>query len=158
MEKLIKLLRQNARLSNAELAAMLGISENEVAEQIKKLEQSGVIVGYTAIINDEAAGENTVSALIEVKVMPKAKYGYNDIAEKIAQFTEVESVRLMSGAFDLAVTVKCADVVKLGKFVQERIAPLDGVLSASTHFVIGRYKELGSVIDNNRDERELVTP
>ncbi|MDR0222108.1 MAG: Lrp/AsnC family transcriptional regulator [Oscillospiraceae bacterium] len=158
MEKLVRLLRRNARLSDGELAAMLGITAEEVAAKMEKLEKDGIIVGYAAVINEEKLNEAAVSAFIEVKVTPKAKYGYNDIAEKIAQFDEVESVRLMSGAYDLAVTVKCASVAGLGKFVQERIAPLDGVLSTATHFVIGRYKEMGAVIGNVRDEREPVTP
>jgi DNA-binding Lrp family transcriptional regulator len=137
---------------------MLEITPEEAAAEIERLEKDGVIVGYTAVINEEKLGGSAVSALIEVKVAPKAKYGYNDIAEKIAQFPEVESVRLMSGAYDLAVAVRCENVIKAGKFVQEQIAPLDGVLSTATHFVIGRYKELGAVIENERDDRELVTP
>jgi len=160
MEKLVKLLRQNARLSNAELAQMLGVTESEIAAQIQKLEDDGIIVGYGAIINEEKLGANTVTALIEVKVALKSNCSYRDIAAKIAQFPEVESVRLMSGAFDLALTVKCKDVIKLGRFVQEKIGTLNGVHSTATHFIIGRYKELSTIIDNNddEDEREMVSP
>lgn len=158
MEKLIELLRQNARLTDAQLAVMLGITEREVADEIARLEQSGVIPGYTAIVNEDKLGGNFVTALIEVKVSPKTELGYNEMAEKIAQCPEVETAHLISGAYDLAITVKCRNVREVGLFVSERLAPLDGVLSVATHFVMERYKEKGVLFNNSRDERELIAP
>jgi len=158
MEKLLKLLRGNARFTNAELSAMLGISESEVAAEITRLEQEGIILGYTAIVNEEKLGENTVTALIEVKVSPKTELGYNEMAERIAECPEVETAHLISGAYDMSVTVKCRNVREVGMFVSERLAPLDGVLSVATHFVMERYKEKGVSFKTARDERELIAP
>jgi len=158
MEKLINLLRRNARLTDAELAAMLGITEKEVTDEIARLENDGIILGYTAIINEEKLDENTVTALIEVRVSPKAELGYNEIAEIIASFGEVETAHLISGAYDISVIVKCRNVREAGLFVSERLAPLDGVLSVATHFVMERYKEKGVLFNNSRDERELIAP
>jgi DNA-binding Lrp family transcriptional regulator len=158
MEKLVKLLKQNARLTNEQLGTMLGISAGEVAAQIEKLENDGIIYGYTVIIDEEKFNKDTVTAIMEIKVTPKSKYGYSDIAKTIARFSEVESVRLMSGDYDLAVTVKCANIREIGAFVAERLSPIDGVLSISTHFVIGRYKELGEEFVTDIDERGLASP
>ena len=158
MEKLVKLLKQNARLTNEQLGVMLGITAGEVASQIEKLESDGIIYGYTAIIDEEKFKKDSVTALMEIKVTPKSKYGYSDVARTIARFSEVESVRLMSGDYDLAVIVKSTDIREIGKFVAERLSPIDGVLSISTHFVIGRYKELGEEFAPDNDERGLVSP
>ncbi|MCL2037067.1 MAG: Lrp/AsnC ligand binding domain-containing protein [Oscillospiraceae bacterium] len=103
--------------------------------------------------------KNQVTALIEIKAMPKTKYGYSDLAKSIAQFDEVDSVRLMSGSFDLAVMVKCDSVNQVGKFVAECLSPLDGVIGISTHFVIGRYKDDGKIltVEEDEDDRGLYT-
>jgi len=158
MEKLIKLLRENARFTNSELASMLGVTEKEVADEISKFEKIGIILGYTAIINEEKLNDNYVTALIEVKVSPKTELGYNEMAQRIADCPEVETVHLISGAYDLSVTVKCRSVREVGLFVSERLAPLDGVLSVATHFVMERYKEKGVSFNTVRDERELISP
>jgi len=158
MEKLVKLLKQNARLTNEQLGAMLSITAEEVAAQIEKLEKDGIIYGYTVIIDDEKFSKDSVTALMEIKVTPKSKYGYSDVARTIARLPEVESVRLMSGDYDLAVIVKSTDIREIGRFVAERLSPIDGVLSISTHFVIGRYKELGAEFNPDDDERGLVSP
>jgi len=162
MKNLLKLLRENSRLTNSELSAMLGISETEVAGEIARLEKEGIILGYTAIVNEEKLGEmlgeSFVTALIEVKVSPKTELGYNEMAAKIAECPEVETAHLISGAYDISVTVKCRNVREVGLFVSERLAPLDGVLSVATHFVMERYKEKGVLFRPDADERELISP
>ena len=105
MNELLHLLKQNARLSNEELGAMLGITPAEVAAQIKKLEEDGIIKGYSVVLNDELANKDTVTAFIELKVTPKRDCGFEDLAKTVMMYDEVESVSLMSGAYDLAVTV-----------------------------------------------------
>ena len=105
MKKLVNLLEKDPQLTNAELATMLGISEAEVDAQIKELKKNGVIRGHKLIINRELLGESSITALIEIKVTPKSKLGFDAIAQQIAEFDEVKSLYLMSGGFDLAVTV-----------------------------------------------------
>ncbi|MCL2070649.1 MAG: Lrp/AsnC family transcriptional regulator [Oscillospiraceae bacterium] len=156
-DKLLKLLKQNARLTNAELAAMLGVLESEVGDAVDKLEKSGVIQGYTAIINEDKVDGDSVTAIIEVKVTPNEKYGYKNIAKIIAKFPEVESVHLMSGGYDLSVIVKCDSLKKVGRLVDEQISTINGVLSIATHFIIGHYKEMGVDFAPEEDERGLYT-
>lgn len=159
MDTLIKLLRQNARLSNKELAAMTGASEAEVEAKIKEYEQKGVINGYSAIINEDLAAKDNVTAFIEVKVTPKADCGFDDIAKTIMMYDEVESLTLMSGAFDLAVTISGTNYKEIALFVAQRLSTIDGVISTSTHFVLKRFKEKGFFIENEaKDERGLVSP
>lgn len=157
-EKLVNILRQDARLANKQIAAMMNISEQEVAELISELEESGIIIGYTAIINEEEFDRNSVTAYIEVRVSPEVNCGYDDVAAVIAQYPEVSSVYLMSGGYDLAVTVKGTNLRDVAMFVTDRLAPLDGVLSTTTHFILHRYKEKDKMFLRDADERGLVSP
>ncbi len=159
MDSLLELLKQNARLSNHELAVMLGTTEEAVATQIKDYENKGFIKGYSTIINEELACKDTVTAFIELKVSPKAEYGYDDLAKTVMQFDEVEDVSLMSGAYDLAVTVRGPSLREIAFFVSQRLATIDGVLSTATHFVLQRYKDKGiTLYDEKLDERGFVSP
>lgn len=159
MKSLVDLLRENARLTNKELAVMLGKTPEEVAEEIEKLESEGMIIGYSAIINEEEYDRNCVTAFIELKVSPQAACGYDDIAAMIAQYREVDSVYLMSGSFDLSVTIRGTNLREVATFVSDRLAPIDGVLSTTTHFILRRYKEKGvEFVRENVDERSMVSP
>lgn len=156
MNQLLNLLKTNARLSNKDLSLLLGISEQEVSEEIARLEKSGVIKGYTAILDDDIVNKDSVSAYIELSVTPKAQVGYEEIASHVARFPEVESISLMSGGYDLAVTVRCKNLRDISNFVAQRLATIDGVVSTSTHFFLQKYKENGILlIDEERDERGL---
>ena len=137
---------------------MLNKSEQEVKEQIAAYEKEGIIRGYHALINWEKADANRASALIELRVTPKPDKGFDEIADKIMQFEEVESVYLMSGGFDLAVRVNARSMQDIALFVAKRLAPLDSVLSTATHFILTRYKDGGVVLDpeDERDERRTV--
>jgi DNA-binding Lrp family transcriptional regulator len=159
MDTIVKLLKQNARLSDKELAAMTGLTEAEVAAKIKEYESKGVIKGYSAILNDDLADKDRVTAFIEVKVTPKAECGFDDIAKTIMMYDEVESLTLMSGAFDLAVTISGTDYKEIALFVARKLSTIDGVISTSTHFFLKRYKEKGIFIeDEEKDERSFVSP
>ena len=153
-EQLVELLQQNARLTNAELAVMLGSSEAEVAAAIRELENDGVIKGYSAIVNDELANKDQVTAIIELRVTPKRDCGYEEIAHTIMQYDEVESISLMAGAYDLAVTVKGTNVKDVSMFVSQCLAPLEGVLSTATYFILKKYKEKGIIIEGDRKKGE----
>ena len=158
MDKLLGLLQENARLSCEKMAVMLGKTADEVRAQIAQYEKDGVIRGYHALINWEKADANRASALIELRVTPKPDKGFDEIADKIMQFEEVESVYLMSGGFDLAVRVNARSMQDIALFVAKRLAPLDSVLSTATHFILTRYKDGGVVLDpeDERDERRTV--
>ena len=159
MNELLHLLKQNARLSNEELGAMLGVTPAEVAAQIKKLEEDGIIKGYSVVLNDELANKDTVTAFIELKVTPKRDCGFEDLAKTVMMYDEVESVSLMSGAYDLAVTVTGSSLKVIALFVAQRLSTIDGVLSTATHFVLKRYKEKGIFIEQEPiDERGMVSP
>ena len=159
MKTLVDLLRENARLSNEQLASILGISSEMAAAQIKKLEEDGIIIGYSAIINEEKYDKNAVTALIELRVSPQVECGYDDVAKIIAQYDEVDTVQLMSGGFDLAVIIRGKSLRDIALFVSERLATLDGVLSTTTHFILQRYKEKGVNFSGEEDdERSLVSP
>ncbi|MDD6268524.1 MAG: Lrp/AsnC family transcriptional regulator [Oscillospiraceae bacterium] len=157
--KLISLLKQNARLSNEQLAVMLGMTVEQVAEEIQDLEKNGVIMGYSAIVNAEKIADEKVTAVIELRVTPQKDCGFEEIARIITGYEEVESVSLMAGAYDLAVTVKGNNVKDIAMFVAQRLAPLSGVLSTATYFVLKTYKEKGiSISGEEKDEREFFLP
>jgi len=156
MKELITLLKQNARLSNAELAAMLGRTEETVAEQITELEQSGVIRGYSVIVDGELADRDAVSAYIELKITPKPDCGFDELARLLSGFDEIESVTLMSGGYDLGITITGSGLRDIASFVAQRLATLDGVLSTRTHFVLKRYKEKGILIQDEPDDERGV--
>ncbi|MDD5947024.1 MAG: Lrp/AsnC family transcriptional regulator [Oscillospiraceae bacterium] len=158
MKEILTLLKQNARLSNGELAAMTGRTEEEVAEKIAKMEHDGIIRGYSVIVDDELADNNMVSAYIELKVTPKPDCGFEEIARIITTYPEVESVTLMSGGYDLGLTVRGTNLRDIAAFVAQRLSTLDGVLSTATHFVLKRYKEKGILImEEPHDERSVVS-
>ena len=159
MDSLIKLLKGNARLSNEQLAVMLGVTPEEVAARIADYEKRGVIKGYSVILNEELADKNAVTAFIEVKVTPKADFGFDELARTIMMYDEVDSVTLMSGSFDLAVTLSGTTYKEIALFVAKRLSSIDGVISTSTHFVLKQYKEQGFFIENEAaDERGFVSP
>ena len=157
-EKLLNLIEENARLSSKEMSVMLGISEQEVESEIKALEDNGVIKGYKAIVDNEKTNSETVSALIEIKIQPKYGHGFNDVAERISKLDEVESVFLMSGAFDLAVMVTGRSFHEVAMFVAERLSPLEGVVSTATHFILKKYKEKGVFFNaEQKDDRGTIS-
>ena len=152
MEKLLKLLKDNARLTNSELAVLLDRDEALVASQVKDLEAQGIIKGYKTLINEQKINAG-VSALIELKVTPKKEYGFQDIADRVMQFEEeVEAVYLMAGDYDLAVFVRGETIQEVALFVAKRLSPLDSVISTATHFVLQKYKQDGVILDDGRKE------
>ena len=158
MNKLLKILENNARLTNKEIAVMLDKSEKEVEKDITLLEDTGILKGYKAIIDKDKAEVETVTALIEIKVQPKYGHGFNDVANRISQLEEVESIYLMSGGFDFAVMVNNKSFQEVAMFVANRLSPLEGVVSTATHFILKRYKEQGVIFsDEFKDDRGIVS-
>ncbi|MBQ2582084.1 MAG: Lrp/AsnC family transcriptional regulator [Ruminococcus sp.] len=156
MEQLIQLLKSNSRLTNAELAVMLGKSEQQVADDIEKLEKDGIINGYTAIIDESAFDPNTVFALIELKVTPQSQSGFDEIAKQISGYEQVQAVRLMSGTYDIIVEVTGKNIRDISLFVSQRLAAIDAVQETTTHFGLRVYKDNGIIIGSDeKDERGM---
>lgn len=154
MEKILRVLEENARYTNEEIGVMLGIPADEVAKKIAQLENEGIIKGYKVIVDRDKLSDNYVSAIIELKVAPKRDLGFDEIAERIAEYPEVEDVYLMSGGYDLALIISGKTFKDIALFVSQRLATLDSVLSTATHFVLTRYKEKGVPIHKDpADER-----
>ena len=143
MEKLLRLLNANARLTDAQLAAMLDCTEEEIKKKLTALEREGIVRGYKTVIDWEKAGEEHLTALIELRVTPQPDRG----------FDEVESVYLMSGGYDLAVTVRGRSFRDIAFFVAKRLSTLDSVISTATHFVLRRYKDQGVAF--TREKKDL---
>ncbi len=157
--RLLELLQENCRYTDEELAAMLGTTADEIKAQIKSFEDAGVIRGYNALINWEKVPGSEARALIELRVAPKKDKGFDEVAERIMAFEEVEGVYLMAGDYDLAVFVKGKSIQDIAMFVARRLSPLDSVLSADTHFILTKYKS--NMIDmqnlgSEKDERECM--
>lgn len=152
MERLLEFLRDDATLSPAQLATMLDKSEEDVVKAIRQYEKDGVIKGYHTLINWERTGTPTALALIELRVTPQKDTGFDEIAGRIMNFPEVESVYLMSGGYDLAVNVRGKTMSDIAMFVAKRLAPIDGVLSTATHFVLTKYKDGGVVFNSDYEE------
>ena len=151
MNQLISLLEENSRLTNAQLAVMLDISEEEVAEQIRQYESDGILIGYTAVIDKERLDKEYVEAYT-----PKRDHGFDEIAVKVAAYDEVKDVYLMSGGYDLIVVVTGTNFKDIAMFVARRLSTLDSVESTATHFLLKRYKEHGVLLDTaEKDERSV---
>ena len=153
---ILNILTEDARIPASKIAAMLSVDEAQVKSCIADMEKSGVLVKYTAIVNSEKAEDALVEALIEVKVTPKKKEGFDGIAKQIASFPEVKAVYLMSGAYDLAVFIEDKTLQQVSRFVSERISTFDGVLSTATHFILKKYKLEGALTEKDDDRRISV--
>ena len=153
-KKLLKLLNNNSRTPLEELSTMTGLSVEQVAAEMDQMEKEGIIRGYKAVIDWERMDDSYVSALIELKVTPKAGLGFEEIAKKVMKYPNVESVYLMSGGYDLCVIVKGKTFQGVAMFVAKELSTLESVTSTATHFVLRRYKELDvELCDGNNDDR-----
>lgn len=159
MDRLLQILGENSSFTTAELAMMLGEPEDYIKAQIKEYETKGIIKGYKAIVNWENVPDAGVTALIEVRVSPKKVTGFEEVAEQIMLFEEVDSLYLMAGAYDFAVMVKGKTIQEIASFVAKRLSTIDGVLSTATHFMLKRYKDGGvnmQDIEEQQDRRSMV--
>lgn len=154
MNQVLGLLQEDATLTPAQLAVMLNETEADVKKAIADYEKEGVIKGYHALVNWERTDIHRATALIELRVSPQKDTGFDEIAGRVMNFPEVESVYLMSGGYDLAVTVTGATMSDIAMFVSKRLAPIDGVLSTATHFVLTKYKDGGVVYNSDYEERD----
>lgn len=154
MDKLLTLLENDSTLTATELARMLDKEVGEIKEIIEKYEKDGVILGYQTLVDWDKTDRESVSALIEVKVMPQRDRGFDKIAEKIYNHPEVKSLYLMSGGFDFTVIIEGKTMKEVAYFVAQKLAPIEFVTSTATHFVLKKYKDKGVVYKiPEKDER-----
>ncbi|MCX6355838.1 MAG: Lrp/AsnC family transcriptional regulator [Candidatus Aureabacteria bacterium] len=161
MKEILEILQKDARTTPEEMASLLGLTPAEVKKEIRRLEKEGVILKYKAVVNSEALSkeERPVRALIEVKTIPQKNVGFDRIAERIYLFPEVKCCYLLSGGYDLLLTVEGSDIQSIGSFVAEKLAPMENVQGTVTHFLLKKYKEDGDMlVGKPKDRRLAVTP
>ena len=157
MTKLLQLLEEDCTLNHAQLAAMTGMTEEEVQAAIKKYEEEQVILGYKAIVDWDSTDREAVTALIEVNVTPQREEGFDRVAERIYQYDEVESVYLMSGSYDLTVIISGRTLREVAEFVGQRLATIEDVTGTATHFILKKYKEKHLIFQKQEQQaRELI--
>lgn len=158
-EKILTIIEQNSKLTHEEVASMLGLETAEVANAIKRMEDEKIICGYHTLVNWEKTGDDHASAVIELKVNPQRGAGFDRIAEMVYQYPEVEAVYLMSGSYDLLVEMKKAPIKEIAMFVARRLSTIEHVQSTTTHFVLKRYKDHGTLmVSGGEDQRQVLTP
>lgn len=159
MEEILTILdKEKGNVSRAKIAQMLGMEEKEVADKIEKMEKENVIVGYKTIVNWDKTDKDVVVALIELRITPQRGEGFDKVAERIYKYPQVKSLYLMSGAYDLAVTIEGKSMKEVALFVAQKLAPMDSIISTATHFVLKKYKEEGIVFeDDEKDTRQVIT-
>ena len=158
-EKILSIIEKNSRIDLKELAIILGVEEVDIVNEMELMEKEGVICGYHTLIDWEKTSAEKVNALIEVRVTPQRGNGFDSIAEKIYKYSEVHAVYLISGGYDLLVTLEGKSLKEISSFVSEKHSTLDSVLSTATHFILKKYKDHGTILTKKEvDERIQVTP
>ena len=158
-EQILTFLEKNSKIDLQELAIMLGSSEEVIANEVQKMEQEQIICGYHTLIDWDETSVDKTTALIEVRVTPQRGQGFDNIAERIYNYPEVQSVYLISGAYDLMVILEGKTLKEVAGFVTNKLSTLDTVISTATHFILKKYKDDGIILSKkNKDERMLVTP
>jgi DNA-binding Lrp family transcriptional regulator len=155
--ELLRLIEHNARLTQPELAVMLGTTEEAIAAELEKLHNDDIILGYTTVVNWEKTKRESVTALIEVRLTPQRDQGFDKIAQHMYRYPQVTSCYLMSGGFDLMLIIEDSTLREVASFISNKVAPIEGVVSTATHFILKKYKSNGVVFEDKPvDRREAV--
>ena len=158
-EQLLGIIEKNSRIDLKELGVILGVEEIDVVNELAAMEAEGIICGYHTLIDWDKTGVEMVTALIEVRVTPQRDRGFDRIAERIYNYPEVYAVYLISGSYDLLVTLEGRTLKEVSRFVSEKLSPIDEVISTATHFILKKYKDHGTImVPKKESERMLVTP
>ena len=140
---LLSLIENNAKMEVVDLAAALNETEENVDKTIKDLEKNKTIYGYHTLINWDKTNHDVC------------------IAKKIYNFPEVDTMYLLAGNYEFLLIVKGKTMVEVAKFVNSRLAVIEGIERTATMYVLKQYKNMGRLVeDDNKDaaERLLVTP
>ncbi len=158
-EKILTFIEKNSRIDLKELAILLGEDEAAVAEQMVQMEEEGIICGYHTLIDWDRVTNERITALIEVRVTPQRGHGFDSIAERVYKYPEVTATYLISGGYDLLVTLEGKTLKEVSSFVSDKLSTLESVISTATHFVLKKYKDHGTIIEKHEsDERMVVSP
>ena len=158
-EEILRVIEKNSRIETKELAVRLGLSEAEVVEEMQAMENEGIICGYHTMINWENTTDEKVTALIEVKVSPQRGEGFDHMAERIYKYPEVQSVYLISGGFDILITIEGKTLREVSQFVSDKLSTFESIVSTATHFILKKYKDHGTIMTKKyEDERQMITP
>lgn len=156
-QELLELVERNARVPASELAVMIGADEKTVSEELARLHEENVILGYAAIINWDRTERESVTALIEIRITPQRNKGFDQLAGQLYRYPQVTSCYLMSGGFDLMIIIEDSTLREVASFIAEKVAPIEGVVSTSTHFILKKYKSNGIIFDaKTSDDRETI--
>lgn len=156
-EKILTFIEKNSRIDLNELAIILGADEAAVMNELEAMENERIICGYPTLIDWDKAGIEKVTALIEVRVTPQREMGFDKVAERISRYPEVNSVYLISGGFDIMVTIEGKTLREVSSFVSEKLSAIDTVLSTKTNFILKKYKDHGTVmVAPAKDERIMM--
>lgn len=157
--QILKYIEKNSRVDLSELAVLLGTNEVTVANEIAEMEKEKIICGYHTLIDWDKTGVEQVTALIEVRVTPQRNQGFDRIAERIYNYPEVSAVYLISGAYDLLVTLEGKTLKEVSQFVSDKLSPIESVISTATHFILKKYKDHGTIlVKKSESERMKVMP
>jgi DNA-binding Lrp family transcriptional regulator len=159
--EILRLIEENHKITEETIALMVMSSEETVRKTIKKLEEEKVIVSYPALIDwSKVEGQENIIAMIDVKVTPKRGVGFDEVAERIYRFPEVTSLYLMSGAYDLSITIEGQTMNQIASFVSEKLSTIENVISTTTHFMLKKYKHDGVIFSrgDDKDRRMVITP
>lgn len=159
--EILSILEENHKLPVQDIAMMMNTSVENVENTIKRLETEKIIVSYPALINwSKVEGKEVIEAMIDVKVTPKRGVGFDEVAERIYRFPEVTSLYLMSGTYDLSITIEGRTMTEVAKFVSNKLSTIDNVVSTTTHFMLKRYKHDGVILEDkdDTDRRMVVSP
>ena len=157
-EEILSILEKNSKIDLNELAVLLGTTTENVFNEITSMENEGVICGYHTLIDWDKISDDKVTALIEVRVTPQRGQGFDMVAERIYNYPEVNSVYLISGGFDLLITIQGKSLKEVSTFVSEKLSTLDAVLSTATHFILKKYKDHGTIMSaKQKDQREALS-
>jgi DNA-binding Lrp family transcriptional regulator len=155
--EILEVLEKNSSLPKHDIAKMIGTSIEDLEGLIQRLEEQKIIVQYTSVIDwSKVEGHEGVTAMIDVKVTPKRGVGFDEVAGRIYRFKEVESVYLMSGAYDLSVIIEGRSMNEVARFVSEKLSTLESVISTTTHFILKKYKHDGTIFDHNEEDKRIV--
>lgn len=158
-KQILKYLETNSKADLGELAVLLGLEEAEVANEIAAMEKEKIICGYHTLIDWDKAGDDRLNALIEVRVTPQRERGFDRTAERICNYPEVSAAYLISGGYDILITLEGRTLLEVSRFVSEKLAPVDEIISTTTHFILKKYKDHGTILARkSKSERILVTP
>ena len=158
-EKVLGIIEKNSRVSTREVAVVLGTDEIDIINALQTMEEKGIICGYHTMIDWDKTDIDKVTALIEVRVTPPRGKGFDDIDERIYKYPEVNSVYLISGGYDLLVTLEGKSLKEVSRFVSSKLSTLDTVISTATHFILKKYKDHGTIRSRkHEDQREIITP